>query len=263
MRTATSETPVSRSLRPGVGNRMRTDFVPIARIARTKTPTFGRRRAVTEAAPDTRIRAKAISMTSVETRPVATRGAATSSPSTRKTSSVVSPRSLPQKTSPARNGALRMMQDWDCIRGRTPIDSRPIELVKHTKEIGMKRILAAAAMSFLFLAAAPARAQFPSSVPDTFRLKLGGMYAWFDTDVTFQETSPAVAPSAQESISRMSSNCPTTSPDSRARVTGTSPAAASSTSATCTFPGRERQHSRGTSSTGIRRIRRAPRSPRR
>jgi opacity protein-like surface antigen len=51
----------------------------------------------------------------------------------------------------------------------------------------MKRILPAAAIAVLFLAAAPARAQFPSSVPDTFRLKVGGMYAWFDTDVSFQE----------------------------------------------------------------------------
>jgi hypothetical protein len=45
-----------------------------------------------------------------------------------------------------------------------------------------------AAVSFLFLAAAGARAQFPGEVPDTFRLDLGGMYAWFTTDVTFQQT---------------------------------------------------------------------------
>jgi hypothetical protein len=34
---------------------------------------------------------------------------------------------------------------------------------------------------------APAHAQFPGDVPDTFRLKLGGQYAWFNTEVTFQE----------------------------------------------------------------------------
>lgn len=43
------------------------------------------------------------------------------------------------------------------------------------------------AVSCLFLAAAGARAQFPGDVPDTFRLDLGGMYAWFNTNVTFQE----------------------------------------------------------------------------
>jgi len=35
--------------------------------------------------------------------------------------------------------------------------------------------------------AAPAQAQFPGDVPDTFRLRLGGAYAWFNTEVTFQE----------------------------------------------------------------------------
>ena len=44
-----------------------------------------------------------------------------------------------------------------------------------------------AAISFLFLASVVARAQFPGDVPDTFRLNLGGMYAWFNTNVTFQE----------------------------------------------------------------------------
>jgi len=39
----------------------------------------------------------------------------------------------------------------------------------------------------LLLSAVPARAQFPGDVPDTFRLDLGGMYAWFTTNVTFQE----------------------------------------------------------------------------
>jgi hypothetical protein len=40
----------------------------------------------------------------------------------------------------------------------------------------------------MMLAAAAARAQFPGSVPDTFRLNLGGMYAWFDTEVTLEPT---------------------------------------------------------------------------
>ncbi len=41
--------------------------------------------------------------------------------------------------------------------------------------------------SILLLAAASAQAQFPGDVPDTFRLNVGGMYAWFNTTVTFQE----------------------------------------------------------------------------
>lgn len=51
----------------------------------------------------------------------------------------------------------------------------------------MKTARALAAASCLFLAAALARAQFPGDVPDTFRLYLGGEYAWFNTTVTFQE----------------------------------------------------------------------------
>jgi hypothetical protein len=54
-------------------------------------------------------------------------------------------------------------------------------------EVSMKPTRLMAAVSFLFLAAAGARAQFPGDVPDTFRLNLGGMYAWFNTNVTFQE----------------------------------------------------------------------------
>jgi hypothetical protein len=46
----------------------------------------------------------------------------------------------------------------------------------------------AIAAALLLLAAARAEAQFPGDVPDTFRLNLGGMYAWFTTDVTFQQT---------------------------------------------------------------------------
>jgi hypothetical protein len=43
----------------------------------------------------------------------------------------------------------------------------------------------------VFTAAATAQAQFPGSVPDTFRLNLGGMYAWFNTDVTFEQNGGA------------------------------------------------------------------------
>jgi hypothetical protein len=46
---------------------------------------------------------------------------------------------------------------------------------------------AALAGALLLAAAEPALAQFPGDVPDTFRLSVGGMYAWFSTDVTFQE----------------------------------------------------------------------------
>jgi hypothetical protein len=42
-----------------------------------------------------------------------------------------------------------------------------------------------------FAASAAARAQFPGSVPDTFRLNVGGMYAWFNTDVTFEQNGGA------------------------------------------------------------------------
>ena len=45
----------------------------------------------------------------------------------------------------------------------------------------------AIAASLVLFAAARAEAQFPGDVPDTFRLNLGGMYAWFTTQVTFQE----------------------------------------------------------------------------
>jgi hypothetical protein len=51
----------------------------------------------------------------------------------------------------------------------------------------MKPIPIFVAAVLWILAAAPARAQFPGDVPDTFRLSLGGMYAWFTTDVTFQQ----------------------------------------------------------------------------
>ena len=80
----------------------------------------------------------------------------------------------------------------------------------------MKRILAAAVMVILFLAAAPARAQFPGSVPDTFRLRLGGEYGFFDTDVTFQQNvnGGAVGPQINlENVLRL--------PDSKAGFAGT------------------------------------------
>jgi hypothetical protein len=48
-----------------------------------------------------------------------------------------------------------------------------------------RRRLVAAAGFLLF--AAGAQAQFPGDVPDTFRLDLGGMYAWFTTNVNFQQ----------------------------------------------------------------------------
>ena len=52
----------------------------------------------------------------------------------------------------------------------------------------MKRalVLRAVAALCLVFAAAAAQAQFPGNVPDTFRLNLGGMYAWFNTEVTLE-----------------------------------------------------------------------------
>ena len=51
-----------------------------------------------------------------------------------------------------------------------------------------------ATVAGVFLFAATAQAQFPSDVPDTFRLSAGGMYAWFTTNVTFQENLTAGGP---------------------------------------------------------------------
>jgi len=51
----------------------------------------------------------------------------------------------------------------------------------------MRSIPIFVAALLLSFAAAQARAQFPGDVPDTFRLSAGGMYAWFTTEVTFQE----------------------------------------------------------------------------
>jgi hypothetical protein len=53
--------------------------------------------------------------------------------------------------------------------------------------VSMKTLRSGLVASVLLLAAAGAQAQFPGDIPDTFHLKLGGMYAWFNTDVTFQE----------------------------------------------------------------------------
>lgn len=54
------------------------------------------------------------------------------------------------------------------------------------------------AASALLLAAGIASAEssdtFPGAVPDTFRLRVGGMYAWFNTDVTFQENVTSGGP---------------------------------------------------------------------
>ena len=58
----------------------------------------------------------------------------------------------------------------------------------------MKRVSLLAATCGLFLTAAGARAQFPGDVPDTFRLSAGGMYAWFTTNVTFQENLTSGGP---------------------------------------------------------------------
>ena len=51
----------------------------------------------------------------------------------------------------------------------------------------MKAMRTVAAVAVGLLAASQARAQFPGDVPNTFRLVAGGMYAWFQTDVTFQQ----------------------------------------------------------------------------
>lgn len=54
-------------------------------------------------------------------------------------------------------------------------------------ESAMRRLRPWLAASVLLLVTSAAQAQFPGDVPDTFRLYLGGMYAWFNTNVTFQE----------------------------------------------------------------------------
>ena len=51
------------------------------------------------------------------------------------------------------------------------------------------RTVLAAAVALLAgaIVRADSSRDFPGDVPDTFRLNLGGMYAWFNTDVAFQE----------------------------------------------------------------------------
>ena len=50
-------------------------------------------------------------------------------------------------------------------------------------------VLSAAVGVFWLLSAGAAQAQFPGDVPNTFRLAAGGMYAWFNTEVTFEQNS--------------------------------------------------------------------------
>jgi hypothetical protein len=54
------------------------------------------------------------------------------------------------------------------------------------RSIALRPLLAVAAL-LLAAGVASAQNQFPGDVPDTFRLRLGGTYAWFNTNVTFQE----------------------------------------------------------------------------
>src|SRR4030095_17123557 len=65
------------------------------------------------------------------------------------------------------------------MRSPEPISGRVDTVIRKL------RLLAAAA--FLLLAASRAQAQFPGDVPNTFRLSAGGMYAWFQTNVTLQQ----------------------------------------------------------------------------
>ena len=55
----------------------------------------------------------------------------------------------------------------------------------------IKRLRPIIAVAALLLVVGSASAQssdtFPGTIPDTFRLRLGGTYAWFNTNVTFQE----------------------------------------------------------------------------
>ncbi len=64
---------------------------------------------------------------------------------------------------------------------------RPTFRIPGRVETMIRRLRLLAVASFLLLAASRAQAQFPGDVPDTFRLTVGGMYAWFQTDVTFQQ----------------------------------------------------------------------------
>ena len=64
---------------------------------------------------------------------------------------------------------------------------RPKSQISGRVETAMRTLRLVAAAACLLLAASRAQAQFPGDVPDTFRLNVGGMYAWFGTDVTLQE----------------------------------------------------------------------------
>ena len=64
---------------------------------------------------------------------------------------------------------------------------RPTGQISARIETGIGRLRLFAAVACLLLAASRAEAQFPGDVPDTFRLNVGGMYAWFGTDVILQE----------------------------------------------------------------------------
>ncbi len=50
-------------------------------------------------------------------------------------------------------------------------------------------VLSAAAVVLWLLSAGAAQAQFPGDVPNTFRLAAGGTYAWFNSEVTFEQNS--------------------------------------------------------------------------
>lgn len=58
----------------------------------------------------------------------------------------------------------------------------------------MRRVLTILFGGTLVLAAAPARAQFPGDVPDTFRISLGANYDWFKTQVQFTQFATGSLP---------------------------------------------------------------------
>jgi hypothetical protein len=64
---------------------------------------------------------------------------------------------------------------------------RPTVRISGKVETMIRKLRLLAAAAFLLLAASRAQAQFPGDVPNTFRLSAGGMYAWFQTDVTLQQ----------------------------------------------------------------------------
>ena len=48
-------------------------------------------------------------------------------------------------------------------------------------------VLGAAVAVLWLLASGAAQAQFPGDVGNTFRINAGGMYSWFNTNVTFEQ----------------------------------------------------------------------------